>query len=260
MGHTMFFQSTFNNRKGHTTIVKDLSVKYEIDEQELEKALNRLKNKDSLLFTMSGKMGAGKDTIGDLISNELDIKGYSLINTSFGYLIRKEVTNVVEEYNTVENKETYALEINVDKKVLDKLSFLLENCTAFDRTDEARLALQIWGTDIRRNQQDNYWIVQMSRFVIQAVNKGYSVNITDARFPNETRLVEELSGKVIRLDVPENIRVERVEKRDNIKVNPESLIHISELALDDYKFDRVFDGTKRPKRLMKEGLKYILEE
>lgn len=238
--------------------MKDLSIKYEIEEIELNKALSKLNSKECLLFTMSGKMGAGKDTIGDLISNELDSQGYSLLSTSFGYLIRKEVSNVVEKYNNAEDKKAYSIEINVDKNILDNLSNLLEKCTAFDRTDEARLALQIWGTDVRRKQQGNYWINQMSQFIVRSVNMGYSVNVTDARFPNETKLVEDLLGKVIRLDVPEKVRVKRIEKRDGIKVNMGSLNHISELALDDYEFERVFDGTRSPKKLASEGLKYIM--
>lgn len=235
-----------------------LSQKYEVDEVNLSKALNRIKNKKSLLFTMSGKMGAGKDTVGDLISKELISKGYRLINTSFGYLIRKEITDIVNGYRKANDKEKYAIEVNANKKDLDKLSYYLQDCTAFDRTDEARAALQFWGTEIRRKQQDNYWINKMSEFIVNSVNSGLSVNVTDARFPNEVDLIKDLAGKTIRLDVPEEIRIKRVEKRDNIKVNPESLNHISETALDNYNFERVFDGTKDPHELCREGVNYII--
>lgn len=238
--------------------MSDLSIKYEVDEIELNEALKRIKRKESLLFTMSGKMGSGKDTVGDMISNELDSEGYKLIRTSFGHLIRKEVSNIIEYYNEIEDKEAYSIKVNADKEDLDKVSSLLENCTVFDRTYEARTALQFWGTDVRRKQQDNYWINKMSEFIVRSVNKGYSVNITDARFSNETKLVEDLLGKIIRLDVPEGVRIKRIEKRDNIKVNMESLRHVSETALDDYNFEHVFKGTKSPKKLMKEGLKYIM--
>lgn len=235
-----------------------LATKYEVDEVELNKALNRIENKDSLLFTMSGKMGAGKDTVGDLISNKLDSEGYKLINTSFGYLIREEITKIVNDYNDSKNREEYAIKVNASTKDLDKLSSFLEDCTAFDRTDEARAALQFWGTEIRRKQQHNYWINQMSQFIVRVINNGYSMNVTDARFPNEVELIEDLYGKVIRLDVPEEIRIKRIEKRDNIKVNREILSHISETALDDYNFERVFNGKKSPKKLMKEGLEYLM--
>lgn len=235
-----------------------LSQKYEVDEVNLSKALNRIKNKKSLLFTMSGKMGAGKDTVGNLISKELISKGYRLINTSFGYLIRNEITDIVNGYKKANDKEKYAIEVNANKKDLDKLSYYLQDCTAFDRTDEARAALQFWGTEIRRKQQDNYWINKMSEFIVNSVNSGLSVNVTDARFPNEVDLIKDLAGKTIRLDVPEEIRIKRVEKRDNIKVNPESLNHISETALDNYNFERIFDGTKGPHELCREGVNYII--
>lgn len=235
-----------------------LSQKYEVDEVNLSEALNRLKNKKSLLFTMSGKMGAGKDTVGNLISKELISKGYRLINTSFGYLIRSEITNIVNGYRKANDKEKYAIEINANKKDLDKLSYYLQDCTAFDRTDETRAALQFWGTEIRRKQQDNYWINKMSEFIVNSVNSGLSVNVTDARFPNEVDLIKDLAGKTIRLDVPEEIRIKRIEKRDSIKVSPESLNHISETALDNYNFERVFDGTKDPHELCREGVNYII--
>lgn len=235
-----------------------LSQKYEVDEVNLSKALNRLKNKKSLLFTMSGKMGAGKDTVGNLISKELISKGYRLINTSFGYLIRNEITDIVNGYRKANDKEKYAIKVNANKKDLDKLYYYLQDCTAFDRTDETRAALQFWGTEIRRKQQDNYWINKMSEFIVNSVNSGLSVNVTDARFPNEVDLIKDLAGKIIRLDVPEEIRIKRIEERDNIKVNPESLNHISETALDNYNFERVFDGTKDPHELCREGVNYII--
>ena len=234
-----------------------LSIMNKIDRTLLNETLNE--SKEPLLFTMSGKMGAGKDTVGDLISNKLDSQGYKLMSTSFGYLIRKEVSNVVDGYDNAEDKEAYSNEVNADKEILKQLSSLLENCTAFDRTDEARLALQIWGTDVRRSQQDDYWITQMSKFITSSLKQGYSVNVTDARFPNEVKLIEDLSGKVIRLEVPEKTRIKRIEKRDNVKANLENLNHASETALDKYDFARVFDGTKSPNKLMREALKYILD-
>lgn len=234
-----------------------LSEKYKVDKESLSKAILKIQNKECLLFTMSGKMGSGKDTIGDLISNQLDSEGYQMLSTSFGYLIRHEITNIVDEYNESKDKEAYSVEVDASVVDLDKLSSLLGGCNIFERTENSRIALQFWGTEVRRKQENNYWINKMSQFVVRVVNKGYSVNITDARFPNEINLVEDLSGKVIRLEVSEKIRIKRLSKRDGVKVNQESLVHLSEIALDDYKFDKVFDGRKSPKKLASEGLEYI---
>lgn len=253
-----FIRTIFTNKGGVILEVKLLSRKYKLDEKELNRAIVKLNNKDVLLFTMSGKMGAGKDTVGDIISEGLTSKGYFIKSVSFGYLIRAEVDNVVREYNKSEDKESYAIKVNASKEDLDKLSTFLRDCTVYDRTDEARAALQYWGTEVRRSQNGNYWINRMSEFIVDSVNNGYSVSVTDARFPNETELVEDLLGKVIRLDVPEDVRVKRVEIRDNIKVNLESLVHISELALDDYEFDKVFDGERSPDSLAKDALNFIL--
>lgn len=239
--------------------LSNLAVKYEVNEQDLKEAIDKLKNKECLLFTMSGKMGSGKDTVGDIISDELNSKDYKLINTSFGYLIRKELTDVVKGYQETTNMYDYAVEVNAEKQDLDLVSHLLKDCTAYDRTDEARTALQVWGTEVRRKQKNNYWINQMVKFIVEAVNKGHSVNVTDARFPNEVELVEDLLGKVIRLDVPAKERLKRIQKRDQIKVTYENFNHVSEFALDKYEFERIFDGMKKPQEIADEALEYILK-
>lgn len=238
--------------------MNEMAIKYGLKTEELADAVKRINRNESFLFTMSGKMGAGKDTVGDLVSTQLMLGGHEIITTSFGYLIKKELQNTIEAYRESEDKEKFAVKTNANKADLDKLSELLRFDTAFSKTDESRLALQIWGTDIRRKQQSDYWIKEMARTVIYAINKEFSVNITDARFPNEVELVEDLSGKIIRLEVPEEIRVKRIQQRDNILAKKENLNHLSETALDDYPFERVFDGKKSPKKLMKESLEYII--
>lgn len=241
---------------------EELIQKYGIsDEVKLKKTLNYIENKEVFLFTMSGKMAAGKDTIGDIISKKLHIKKEQrIINVSFGYLIRKEVDNVVAGYKKATSKADYAKLVNSTIEDLEKLSTIIKEHSAFDRTDEARSALQFWGTEVRRKSHKDYWINKMSKYIIDTINLGYSINITDARFPNEVQLVEDMSGKIIRLEAPEDVRKQRIKNRDNIEVSTETLRHESELALDNYNFDKIFDGTESPEILGENGYKYIIKK
>lgn len=231
--------------------IKELTEKYGVhDTVSLKKALNKIKNKEVFLFTMSGKMASGKDTVGDIISKKLHIKnGQEIINVSFEYLIRKEIDYIVKEYKKSVLKADYAKLVHSTQEDLDKLLFLIKEYSAFDRTDEARLALQFWDTEVRRKFHKDYWINKMSAYIVDTVNLGYSINITDSKFPNEVKLVENMSGKIIRLKAPENVRKQRIKYRDNIDVSKETLNNESELALDNYEFDKVFDGTELPEIL-----------
>lgn len=240
---------------------EELLVKYEAhDKFKIETVLPLIKNKEEFLFAMSGKMAAGKDTIGELLSEKLgDLEHKEIKEVSFGQLIRLEVDKMVSLYkdDLIEN-DSRLNEFNVDLENLAKLCEILGESSAFGRSEDSRKALQFWGTDIRRNQNPNYWINSMFNFVIDNVSEGISINITDARFPNEVELVEDLGGVVIRLEISRELQKSRIKERDGIIVTDEALDHISETILDDYKFDKVFDNSIDPNKVAGECYLYLL--
>ena len=73
-------------------IVKHFAAKYKVNEDDLRSALSKVRNKEVILFAMSGKMGAGKDTIAALIADKLN--SYNVVTLSYGSPIRKEMDEI----------------------------------------------------------------------------------------------------------------------------------------------------------------------
>lgn len=213
-----------------------------------------MKNKDVILFGISGKIASGKDTIGNLVSMSLEKNGYKIKNTSFGYIIRTEVQTIVDCFNL---GKSIPYEIK-DMKEVELLAEILRNNNVFERSENSRQALQYWGTEVRRKENSEYWIEQMEGFLLENLRNGFSLNVTDARFPNEVDLILNLGGHVSRLEVTEEIQKERVLKRDNIEISSLALRHASERALDDYPFTSIYDGSLDKDELSKRILKEIM--
>lgn len=70
-----------------------------------------------------------------------------------------------------------------------------------NRKDELRPLLQAWGTEYRRGQRQDYWVQKMREFIAD-FNFGEKdlCIITDVRFPDEAALVQELGGRLIRIN------------------------------------------------------------
>lgn len=103
------------------------------------------------------------------------------------------------------------------------------------RTTAVRAALQALGTDVRRAQDDLYWVKRTVAPAVALLAAGQSVFFTDDRFPNEVDSVRLLSGLTVRLDVTRQTQLDRLSARDGaIPVTEEALNHLSETALDDY--------------------------
>lgn len=237
---------------------KEIHKKYEINLGEAKKTLFSVEKNKSVLFGISGKMGSGKDTIGNRISNSSNFKKYSIVQTSYASSIRREISEIVSEYKQGVSFEEISFLYNVEIKEANKLIDLLGESSIFERTSNSRLAIQYWGTDVRRKKNKNYWVNKTVQHIVETINSGKSVYVTDARFPNEVKAIEDLGGKVIRLDVPENVRIDRIIYRDGIKPTQEQLNHKTETALDDYKFKFILDGCDDPDLLAKKGSEYIL--
>ena len=86
-----------------------------------------------------------------------------------------------------------------------------------------REILQVWGTEYRRKlYDDSYWRDQVE-LVIRA-NPGTNFVVTDVRFPDEARLIEETLGG----------RLGRVRRPGLPGSNDKALLHSSEVAMLEY--------------------------
>lgn len=109
-------------------------------------------------------------------------------------------------------------------------------CSTFFNWDgnkdvKGRALLQHVGTDIIRKYNPDYWVEFIVNLLNMFTNEWEYVIIPDVRFPNEIEYFKREGFNVL------TIRIER----DNFKSNltEEQLNHISETALDNYKFDKV---------------------
>lgn len=238
--------------------IKKFAKKYNVDERKVSKAFARLKENRSVLYGMSGKMGSGKDTIGDLIKSSNELKEFKIVKTSYATPLRKEISDIARQVKFHKPLEIIAEDYNVTKKELINLLKFLDGKSIFDRTKGTRKAIQYWGTNVRRKQNPNYWVNKTVDLILDMIVDGKSVYVSDARFPNEVYAIYDLGGEVIRLDVPTSVRTDRIGFRDGAKPTMEALDHKSETGLDKFKFKHVFNGCVDPEELSKEIIKYII--
>lgn len=104
-----------------------------------------------------------------------------------------------------------------------------------------RKLLQTIGSDVGRDMFDqNLWVNRyyenftIAKITSEKLNIPFNVVVDDCRFPEEKQLLEELGFVGIYLDVPDSIRIKRLEGRDGT-AQIETLSHKSEMQLDIFK-------------------------
>lgn len=203
------------------------------------------------IFGISGKMGAGKDTVGDLVSERLG----NVAKIAYADGLREEIQLIINKYKDIEKLPLY---MKVEREEAEKMLEILEGVDSiYERGEKQRLAMQYWGTDVRRKRDSNYWINIAMIKARYEINKGNFVYITDARFENEVKVIEVMGGKVIRIEVPDEVRVERLIQRDGVKPCETSLTHSSEISLDNYDFKYKINGEESLEKLVNECIEII---
>ena len=188
---------------------------------------------------LSGKMRAGKNTVAQMIQEEMPDK--IIIQESFAKAVKdgaaedflplmKYLNSFVEEVLPDLSEK----EFSVIRKFISQLMLKPENFYE-DKTELSRCLLQIYGTNIFRNRIDeDYWIQKLMGKI-----KTYDCDlllITDWRYPNEDL------GDFCFIQAN---KIETCHVRINRKASPLSS-HPTETVLDDYEgFDFVIenDGT-----------------
>ena len=97
------------------------------------------------------------------------------------------------------------------------------------KDEEGRNILQRVGTDLARKNNPNIWVNVIKEFILAFETEFDYFLIPDCRFPNEIDLLKE------RLDLVYSVMIKRNEF-DN-RLTDSQKLHISETALDEYKFD-----------------------
>lgn len=219
-----------------------LKDKYDISLESLNKITTLLNTGEVFLIAMSGKIASGKDTNALFLQESLTKKGKPTIITSFAKSLREEVNSILGLRVKLSVKEL-AEKFNTQEECIIKLFDIvgdIEELSTHTQTD--RLALQYWGVQVRRAQDENYWVKQGLKRIEESLLSGTSVIFSDARFPNEVELVDSLGGKVVRLSISQQEQIRRIELRDGFTPKLEQLNHRSETALDDYKFKNIIES------------------
>lgn len=216
------------------------------------------------IIGFSGKMGSGKDTVAPIVSDA--VTRHSAKHLFFSVHLKNEVNDIIRLIgagaNLTETAGIVAREMGVSTDDADEVVGLLYDpvrknptLSAFDRTVVTRKVAQVWGTGVRRAQDENYWVdkavVDIIRSIESYPDKGslspsnpLVVYITDARFPNEIDALVEIGAYAARLNVSPEQQRRRILSRDGLEVSDEQLSHLSETALDNYSFHAIVDTDK----------------
>ena len=180
-----------------------------------------------MIIGLSGYARSGKDEVAKILVQE-----YGYERVAFADPIRRmlyELNPVIVESNLL---DSVTLQNLVDSQGWDEAK----------KDPEVRLMLQNLGVSARKIISEDVWVETALRYVVE----GSKVVITDVRFPNEAKAISRLHGQMWRIS------------RSGVSaVNN----HISESALDDYKFNQILknEGTLESlQELVRNRVKYAL--
>lgn len=223
--------------------IADIAQHYDVPVIVAEQALKNIVDKKVYLLAFSGKIGAGKDTIAPLVVDRLGIE--NSCHEFFAKPLKEEINTVIKIVRFSENFDEAVTSVSSQMGVGLKESQYIVNLiyndvntvpdiTAYNKTVGVREALQYWGTEVRRNQDGEYWVKKAIKNVLELTAVGISVYMTDVRFPNEVGAVLDIGGLAVRLNVSPTEQDKRVWTRDNTVITDMARYHLSETALDDF--------------------------
>lgn len=215
------------------------------------------------LIGMSGKIASGKDYTANLLMEEIMCTGELVNFISFADGLRIEVSSVAEFIEMGLSDDEIAEVMKATPSDIKTFRELMADDDLFTRTHDpklrtknVRLIMQHWGTNVRRRDNDNYWVDKLVDYVNLNSSQYDYIVVTDVRFPNEANAIINNGGVLVRCQVDEDTRLNRIKGRGTT-VTSEQLTHVSETALDDYDFPFIID-TNRDGDLDR-AVKYINE-
>jgi chloramphenicol 3-O-phosphotransferase len=211
-------------------------------------AAERMRTDPPVLLACSGKLVAGKDTIPPAVYQALDRPMGNVVHLYYAAAVKDDLDVMLEALR--DDRDDDLGRFGIDRAKAEHLADLLLDelaadpaVTARTRTPGIRAALQFFGTDVRRAQDDDYWVKRALAPAVVAVSEGRDVYFSDIRFPNEVLGAQRLGFHVVRLEVTAETQRRRLLERDNLEPDPASITHPSETALDSFDgFDQVLDN------------------
>lgn len=205
---------------------------------------------------ISGKIGSGKNYLSEQFTKLLVQLGYSVSETTYATPLKDDVTRIIQFVRDNPTATYVAKEAEVTVAEAEKLISIIvpeleetPDLTGWRKTKAVRASLQFYGTEVRRKQDNDYWVKKIDSYVDKSAD---FVFIPDVRFVNEADWVKDFYlGTLFRLEVPIEIRRERILSRDSLNYSEEAFFHPSETALDEYKrFDSIVGSTYNTEELI----------
>lgn len=139
------------------------------------------------IIGICGLAGAGKDTIGDIIVDNLP----NWEKMSFASHL-KDVTSLLFGFD----RKMLAGETSEDRTIREQPDKFWSEKMGKDFTP--RYALQFLGTNLLRNQlHENIWVDCLEKKILES---DKNVVITDVRFPNEIDMIRNIGGEIWRVE------------------------------------------------------------
>ncbi len=167
---------------------------------------------------ISGKMGSGKDYFAEnflIPFLEQTLKEKCII-ISFADMIKINLMT----FNDYDIKDVY---VNKTNEVRTKLR------------EEGQGKKEIYGNDI--------WIKYVKNWGNLHLSRGFKhIIITDVRFKNEYDFINSMDGVVIRINAPNRNHIRLMKESSNEEQYTQLKNHISEIELDDIKFEYIIEN------------------
>jgi hypothetical protein len=161
-----------------------------------------------MIIGLSGYARSGKDTAADHLESK-----YNFARVSFAAPM-KEAMYALNPIVSSDSIGNFRYKDLVDVYGLDK---------AKDSYPEIRRLLQIFGTEVGRSMfGENFWVDLALKNI-----KNENIVVTDVRFKNEANAIKAMGGQIWRVN--------------RASVKPVTG-HVSEVDLDDYRFDHIIEN------------------
>jgi hypothetical protein len=143
------------------------------------------------ILGLAGKQGAGKDYFFERLVDVLP--GRNVRRMAFADGVRREVS----------------------REVITALGFDIKDDAGLGLwqkpyTEGQRWLLQQWGTEFRRTQDPEYWVLYGLDYISEHANEGDLWVVTDVRFKNEADAIKMVGGITAEVQAVDTVRAERL--------------------------------------------------
>jgi hypothetical protein len=150
-----------------------------------------------IIIGLGYKARAGKDTVADLLCE------YGFARLPFAAALKEEVLQrlhgTLVEIAKLEMPDKLSILQGQDPTAIGGL---LHDLVYITKPPAVRLLLQEYGSEVRRADDEAYWIKKWGHEVVRLKGKVRGVVVPDVRFPNEADTIKQASGVVLRVDRP----------------------------------------------------------